>query len=274
LHGGAEWGGGAFDPESQVLFVNANEIAWHIQLINVRENQAHSQEKVHPGQLVFMENACASCHGSDLQGLNDAPALNMLYSQRTDQEVLDVIKRGKSNMPAYAYISDQDLTNLMDYLMGRESKETVMNKLEPFYSPKGYNRFYDPNGYPATKPPWGTLNAVDMKSGKIKWKIPFGTYPELVENGIPPTGTENFGGPLVTKSGLLFIGATRDEKFHAYDTENGNLLWEYQLPYGGYATPSTFELDGKQYVVILATGGGKLATEEGDVMIAFALKAN
>lgn len=143
--------------------------------------------------------------------------------------------------------------------------------LEPNYAVKGYNRFLDPDGYPATAPPWGSLNALDLKTGKLAWRIPFGTYPELLEQGLPPTGTENFGGPLLTKTGLLFIGATRDEMFRAYDAATGEELWSYKLPYGGYATPSTYEIDGRQYVVIPATGGGKLGTPTGDVMIAFTL---
>ncbi|MEM8528922.1 MAG: hypothetical protein AAGG68_30085 [Bacteroidota bacterium] len=112
---------------------------------------------------------------------------------------------------------------------------------------------------------------MDMNSGKIQWKVPLGIYPELIEKGLPPTGTENFGGSIVTKGGLLFIAATRDEKFRAFDIETGEMVWEYDLPFGGYATPSTYELDGKQYISILATGGGKLGTKEGDALVTFAL---
>jgi len=138
------------------------------------------------------------------------------------------------------------------------------------YTHTGYNRFLDPDGYPAVKPPWGTLNAIDLNSGSIHWTVPLGEFPELTKRGIPQTGTENYGGPVVTAGGLLFIAATKDEKFRAFDKGTGKLLWETKLPAGGYATPCTYMVNGKQFVVI-AAGGGKMGTPSGDAYIAFAL---
>jgi quinoprotein glucose dehydrogenase len=134
----------------------------------------------------------------------------------------------------------------------------------------GYNKFRTPEGFPASSPPWGTLNAINLNTGEYEWKIPFGEYPELAEKGIPTTGTENYGGPVVTAGGVIFIAATLDEKIRAFDKETGDLLWEYKLPVAGYATPSVYSVNGKQYVVI-ACGGGKLGTRSGDYYIAFAL---
>ena len=139
------------------------------------------------------------------------------------------------------------------------------------YDHTGYHRFLDQEGYPAIKPPWGRLNAIDLNRGTILWQVTLGEFPELTERGLPPTGTENFGGTIVTAGGLVFIGATKDEKFRAFDKESGKILWEYQLEAGGYATPSTYEVDGKQYVVIAAGGGGKLGTHSGDSFVAFSL---
>ncbi|MFH1071749.1 MAG: pyrroloquinoline quinone-dependent dehydrogenase, partial [Candidatus Glassbacteria bacterium] len=142
----------------------------------------------------------------------------------------------------------------------------------PFrYNHTGYHRFLDPEGYPAVKPPWGTLNAIDLNEGKIRWQVPLGEFAELTARGIPPTGTENFGGTIVTAGGLVFIGATKDEKFRAFDKDTGRVLWEYQLPAGGYATPCTYLAGGRQFVVIAAGGGGKLGTKSGDSYLAFAL---
>ena len=138
------------------------------------------------------------------------------------------------------------------------------------YTHLGYNRFLDPDGYPAVKPPWGTLNAIDLDAGEIRWTVPLGELPELTKRGIPPTGTENYGGPIVTAGGLVFIGATKDEQFRAFDKHTGQVLWETSLPAGGYATPATYEADGRQYVVI-AAGGGKMGTKSGDAYVAFAL---
>jgi quinoprotein glucose dehydrogenase len=120
------------------------------------------------------------------------------------------------------------------------------------------------------KPPWGTLTAIDLNRGEIAWQKPLGELPELSRQGIPPTGTENYGGPIVTASGLLFIAATKDEKIRAFDARTGEVLWEASLPAGGYATPSTYAVNGRQYVVI-ACGGGKLGTKSGDAYVAFAL---
>ena len=133
----------------------------------------------------------------------------------------------------------------------------------------GYNSFLDPDGYPAVAPPWGTLNAIDLNSGEYAWKIPFGEYPELAAKGMKDTGSENYGGPIVTAGGLLFIGATNyDRKFRAFDKVTGELLWETTLPAAGNATPATYEAGGRQFVVIAAGGGGGAA---GGVYVAFAL---
>ena len=142
---------------------------------------------------------------------------------------------------------------------------------EDDYRLTGYGVFRDAEGYPAVKPPWGQLTAVDLNTGEFAWRVTLGEHPELTKRGVPQTGTENFGGTIVTAGGLVFIGGSMDEKFHAFDKSTGKLLWEYQLPAGGYATPSTYEANGKQYVVIAAGGGGKLKTKSGDAFIAFAL---
>ena len=183
--------------------------------------------------------------------------------------LLRVVTQGRGAMPAFPQLNDSEIRALTDFLYGLEPGDypgLTQAEEKPSFSVKGYDRFYDENGYPATTPPWGALVALDLDSGEIQWKVPLGTYPELLEKGLPPTGSENFGGSLVTKGGLLFIGATRDEKFRAFDIDTGEIVWEYDLPFEA-TPPSTFELDGKQYISILATGGGKLGTKEGDALV-------
>jgi quinoprotein glucose dehydrogenase len=135
----------------------------------------------------------------------------------------------------------------------------------------GYRNFTDDAGYPAIKPPWGRLTAIDLNEGKFAWQVVLGEFPELVARGISPTGTENFGGTIVTAGGLVFIGGTKDERFRAFDKQSGKVLWEHQLNAGGYATPCTYAVGGRQFVVIAAGGGGKLNTKSGDEFVAFAL---
>lgn len=273
IHGGAEWGGGSYDPVDQVIYVNSNELAWHITMQDVNKEQPAADKNEHGGRRLFLASGCASCHGADRQGLNGTPVLRNLTEKHTKKDVVDIIKKGKGAMPPFAHLPEDDVQLIAAYLLDMEvaGKEKEAAAAKPYYRSMGYNKFLDEQGYPATKPPWGTLNAIDLESGKIKWKVPLGEYPELTAKGIPLTGTENFGGSIATAGGLVFVGATRDERFRAFDKNTGEILWETKLPFGGFAVPSTYSAGGKQYVIIPATGGGKLGTTTGDAYVAFAL---
>ena len=176
-------------------------------------------------------------------------------------------------MPAFTQFSEPEMEALVAFLLGEQfnSDESFPMPHQERYSLQGFRVFVDHEGYPATKPPWGTLIAVDMDARKIKWKVPLGEYPELSARGIPPTGTQNFGGVIATSGGLIFVGATDDQKFRAFDQESGEVIWEHDLPAGGYAVPSTYQVDGKQYVVIAAGGGNRNGSPSGDSYVAFAL---
>ncbi|HXG65948.1 MAG TPA: PQQ-binding-like beta-propeller repeat protein [Blastocatellia bacterium] len=266
--GGAEWGGSAFDPESGRLYINSNEMPWILTMVEIPDAGA--------GEKVYRQH-CAACHGVDRRGAPQqaAPSLVELSKKMSKEAAWQVIEKGKGFMPSYAFLSDAQKKDLIGYLFdeGAEkgaSAPRVTGERPSPYTHMGYNRFLDPQGYPAVKPPWGTLNAINLNTGEIDWKIPLGEFAELTKRGIPITGTENYGGPIVTAGGLIFIAATKDEKFRAFDKSTGKALWEFQLPAGGYATPCTYEVNGKQYVVI-AAGGGKMGTKSGDAYIAFAL---
>jgi quinoprotein glucose dehydrogenase len=164
----------------------------------------------------------------------------------------------------YLYVNSNNMPNV--------TKITPPPSTDPTgYGFDGYNRFLDKDGYPGIKPPWGLLTAIDLNKGEFAWQVVLGEFPELTARGIPPTGTENFGGTIVTAGGLVFIGGTMDEKFHAFDKATGKLLWDFKLPAGGYATPCTYSVNGRQFVAIAAGGGGKLRTKSGDAFVAFAL---
>jgi quinoprotein glucose dehydrogenase len=268
--GGAEWGGSAFDPATGRLFVNANEMPWILTMVEV----APSGDPDSRGAQLYRQN-CAACHGVDRRGAppQNVPAVLELSGKFVKADLVQLIGKGRGVMPSFAYLATADREALAGFLLGEKpGAPAAFDPEKPItpYTHTGYNRFLDPDGYPAVKPPWGTLTSIDLNRGEIDWQIPLGEVPELTRRGVPLTGTENYGGPVVTAGGVIFIGATKDERFRAFDKATGKLLFETQLPAGGYATPATYEVKGKQYVVI-ACGGGKIGTKSGDSYVAFAL---
>ncbi len=265
--GGAEWGGPAVDPETAIIYVNANEMAWLAAL--TKDSGENSPRGVYLSQ-------CAICHGEKLAGSPPAfPSLVSVGDRLSPGQITATIKTGKGRMNGFPNLSADQLQGLVDFLTGAESKEVASSQPPPpgmDYRFTGYRRFLDPDGYPAIAPPWGTLNAINLNTGDYAWKINLGEYPELAAKGMINTGSENYGGPIVTAGGLLFIGATNyDKKFRAFDKSTGKLLWETTLPYAGNATPATYAISGRQYVVIAAGGGKDLKSPSGGVYICFAL---
>ena len=269
--GGGEWGGAAVDPATGILYVNSSEMAWVLTMVPVP-----ARASVPVGERVYVQY-CASCHGIDRGGAPQQAAPSLVDAGRRfpSADLVTLLDKGKGAMPSFAFIPAGEKTALVSFLRGesapagKEEEEEEVEAGVP-YTSTGYNRFLDSEGYPAVKPPWGTLNAIDLARGETVWHVPLGEYAELTRRGIPPTGTENYGGPVVTAGGLVFIAASRDEMFHAFDKRTGRLLWQARLPAGGYATPSTYEVGGRQYVVV-AAGGGKMGTRSGDAYVAFAL---
>jgi quinoprotein glucose dehydrogenase len=265
--GGGEWGGAAFDPETALLYVNSNEQPWIIRMVT------HDTTSLY-------KNNCASCHGDDLKGAPPTfPSLVNIGQRSSREAIASIIREGSGRMPAFDHLG-RGINEIVDYLLtGKDNGviDPALARKDPNwqkYRNEGYILFRDPDGYPPLTPPWGTLNAIDLNNGEIRWKIPFGEYPELVAKGIRNTGSDNYGGPIVTSSGLLFIGATNfDKKFRAFDKLTGKLLWETILPAAGNATPSIYEIDGREYVVIVC-GGGKNGAPSGSSVVAFALPPN
>ena len=269
--GGGEWGGPAFDPGTGLLYINANEMAWILRLVERPKTGAEASSR-----QVYAAN-CASCHRADMRGTPpEFPSLVGIGSKYKEDQIVQIVRTGNGRMPSFDRLGPNVIRAVSHYLAtGQDTRfapPLSAQSLSPLkYTMDGYNKFLDPEGYPAVEPPWGTLNAINLDTGQFSWRIPFGEFPELAAKGMPATGSENYGGPLVTSGGLLFIGATNhDRKFHAYDKATGKLLWEAVLPAAGNATPATYEVDGRQFVVI-AAGGGKSGAPPGGSYVAFAL---
>ena len=270
--GGVEWGGGAFDPATGVLYVNANEAPTINRLKPLAEINMATATPVQRGAMLY-NLACTPCHGFNRQGNPPLyPTLNDVRFRLKEEEIRNVLVHGRGIMPSFAQLATNEIDDLVAYLQSDTEENqniaaagpaTRYAQIAPF--------FEDPYGVPAISPPWGTLNAVDLNKGEILWKVPLGEYPQLVAKGIRNTGAKNFGGPVLTAGGIILIAATPDEKIRAFDKYTGKVLWEHKLPAGGYATPSTYIIGGKQYVVIAAGGGGKLGTKYGDSILAFTL---
>lgn len=267
--GGMEWGGSAADPDG-ILYVNVNEMPWFYQLIPTRQTDGRPLSS---GELLYRAH-CAACHGLDRSG-NPAggfPALADVGERLTREVVMHFILNGGGRMPSFDRLPQNDQKDIVDFLYGIETPPSNRTRRDdiPPYVFRGFQRWFDDEGYPAIKPPWGTLNAVDLNTGEVKWKVPLGEVPELTKRGIPITGTENYGGPVVTAGGLIFIGATNDGKIRAFDKDTGDMLWEHDLPFDGNATPSVYAIDGKQYVII-SCGGAKKKPVHGGILMAFSL---
>lgn len=266
--GGAEWGGPAFDPESGLLYVNANEMVWTSSL--------SKNEFVKSGRQLYLQN-CANCHGDTLAGAPpQLPSLLKMGPRWDLAAVSRITREGAGRMPGFPNLSPADVKAVSEYVLSRESKEIQPDEAAVVtldYRFTGYHKFLDPDGYPAIAPPWGTLNAIDLSTGEYAWKVPLGEYPELAAKGLKGTGSENYGGPVVTAGGLLFIGATNyDRKFRAFDKSSGELLWETTLPFSANATPSVYSVGGRQFVVICSEGSkGRPTDPKGSRLIAFAL---
>lgn len=261
--GGAEWGGSAFDPKTHIIYINSNDVGLTNALV---------KRKAGTGGRALYLNQCASCHGEHMAGSAPTfPALTNLQEKMSAAQIMRLIEQGRGRMPSFPSITPTKRKAIADYLLNGETA-TDDSSGPVVYGTTGYKKFLDQDGYPANATPWGTLNAINLDTGDYVWKVTLGQYPELTAKGLPDTGSENYGGPVVTGGGVLFIGATvLDKKFRAFDKATGKLLWEAKLPLSGNATPATYEINGRQYVVIACGGDRDPSTPKGGIYVAFAL---
>jgi quinoprotein glucose dehydrogenase len=276
--GGGEWGGPAVDPETNILYVNANEMAWVLNLVKEKSDNKKSMSNLQAGVVLYHKN-CMGCHGPERLGSGDYPSLIGVEKKYKFAQFSELLSTGRRMMPGFAQLSKVEKTAIGSFVLNLKPEQEKQytgtaiknnNKSRPSYSFTGYNKFLTKEGYPALSPPWGTISAIDLNTGKYQWQVPFGEFEELTKKGIPTTGRENYGGPVVTAGGLIFIGASADSKFRAINKKTGKTIWETELPAPGVATPAVYEVDGKQYIVI-ACGGSKWGGKSSDAYVAFTL---
>ncbi len=275
--GGAEWGGPSFDPTTGILYVNANEMPWILTMVDVADKVPANENNAQAGKRIYT-STCQSCHGPERQGSGNNPSLINVQAKYDEKSFIALLNTGRRMMPAFKQLSETEQQALASFILDNKTKQiqkfvAPVVKKDPYlqlpYIGTGYKKFLTKEGYPAVDTPWGTLSAVNLNTGKYIWKTPLGDYPELKAKGIH-SGTENYGGSVVTAGGVLFIAATSDHKIRAFNKRTGKLLWEHDLPASGFATPAVYSKNGKQYIVI-ACGGGKLGKPSGDSYVAFAL---
>lgn len=276
--GGAEWSGAAVDVPTGRLYVTSNRIPSIITVFTPENEERDPHYAASKGETLYLQN-CAPCHGASRLGTGMVPPLISLHKRMTDTEVMTLLKTGRAAMPAALTLDDQAKRDVIDFLFHRNQPpvrkvKATGKKDGGIYSFTGYNFLLDNEGYPGIKPPWGLLNCYDLSTGKVLWRVPLGEYPELTAQGVPKTGSQNLGGASVTAGGLVFCAGTQDNKIRAFDTDTGEEIWSSTLPYAGYAAPAIYEVNGKEYVVIAASGGGKVGGTLGDAYVAFTLKNN
>ena len=275
--GGAEWSGAAVDVPTGRLYVTSNR--W-VSKITVLANEDRERDPRHPpsaGERHYQAH-CASCHGPNRGGIGVAPSLYGLGRRMDDTQVRELLRTGRGAMPPAPPMAEAAQGELLDYLFRRNQPpsrgaQPGADPARPAYTFDSFQFLTDHEGYPGIKPPWGLLNCYDLSTGRILWRVPLGELPELTRAGVPKTGTHNLGGATVTAGGLVFVAGTEDEKLRAFDADTGEELWSAKLPHAGTAAPAVYAVGGRQYVVITATGGGRVGgpSGPGDAFVAFAL---
>ena len=270
--GGAEWGGAAVDPTKGIMYVNSNEMP---NVIYMKATNELRNQELSAGARVY-QNYCVSCHGPDMRGNGTIPSIVDLKNKMNSDQLDSLLIIGRNMMPTFSHLTKEQRVAVSNYLFGLESAGDDVHQMDDNdkvlsrYNFTGYNRYVDSFDNPVIDPPWGQLSAIDLNKGEILWQVPLGELDELTARGIPQTGTENLGGPIVTAGGLVFIASTKDEYFRAFDQYTGEEVWKFRLPAAGYATPSTYMVNGKQYLV-LACAGSRMGTVKSDLYVAFAL---
>lgn len=294
--GGAEWGGAAYDPYTNILYVKSNESPEISLLQKIDRNNKNLQglSDYEKGRKLYM-TYCAGCHGVDKNGNGlQNPSLVKISERKNKESILNKIRHGGGRMPSFADIlketEEEAIIAYLDENKNKSASVTDDNLLEiqrnelavkngkkegntedsatRYLNVTAYRSFKDKDGNPGIKPPWGTLNAINLNTGEYEWKIPVGNIEKLQKENDPITGSQSMTGPIVTSGGLVFLGGMRDKKLLAFDKKTGNLLWQIVLPGMATSNPSTYMCNGKQFIAVSVSGNKE---NEGGSVMSFAL---
>lgn len=267
--GGTNWPGASFDPTTGRLYITANEQPW-IKSI-ARDDDPPPLRPASAGEKVY-QKACAACHAPNRRGLGIAPPVLGLRHRMGDNDILAMIDTGRGAMPPVPGLSADEKKQLLDFLLARDRPHPPVDPTaRPRYTTGFTQRLLDPDGVPGITAPCGTLNCLDLNTGRLVWRVPLGEYPQLKDKGGAKMGTFSSGGATTTAGGLVFATGTRDATFRAFDADNGRELWAGPLPHDGSTPPSVYEVGGREYVVVAAVGVRMLGGPTGDAWIAFSL---
>ncbi|GAB2567534.1 outer membrane protein assembly factor BamB family protein [Spirosoma areae] len=250
-NGGANWGGASVNPKTGILFVNSTDLPWFLKLTELKKIKENNNLS---GENLF-KMYCSSCHGVDRKGTNYGPNILAKTTSYNVQKLENIIRKGAEPMPSFRHLPQEQISAIIGFLKGQQiglsaGKRARYEESNEPYGFSGYDSYTDGNGNPTIKPPFGTLNAIDLNTGNTLWQVPLGEDPKLAKMGIKQSGIYNRGGGIATAGGLIFIAATVDRTFRAFDQKTGEILWQVQLPGNGTCIPATYALAGKQYITL------------------------
>jgi quinoprotein glucose dehydrogenase len=289
--GGAEWGGGAYDKQTGIIYIKSNHAPEVNQLTVVNNNTTSDANQGYEKGREIYNTYCASCHKPDRKGGEPYyPSLIGIEKKLSEKAVIDKIKKGGGKMPPFEVVIKGQEKSIIAFLFQQRDRKAARSSAElkeirqnlaalghaadtsqhstTYLNLSAYSLLKSPEGFPFFKGPWGVLHAIDLNSGEYVWSVPVGNHPEL-QKGEQRTGGESTAGPIVTAGGIVFSSGSADKTLQAFDKSNGKLIWETKLPAAGTSTPAMYRAGKKDFLVLSVAGD---SSHPGGYIMAFTLE--